>query len=290
VSDSTPHFTLRPDHPIDLHLHTRYSDGHWRPLDLFDHLAAHGFRAVAVTDHDTLRHVDEMRLLGTERGIAVLAGVEVTTSWRGIPAHLLCYVDHFTGSALDTLCQQTEQAQLGNTRAVHAELLRRGYTFPRQSELLAEHDGQPVRPVDNATLLHAHGYTSDLDAALAMIADTGYRQITAPLVDALTAAHADGAVALLAHPGRGGGEISRFDPDLLGALLDDLPLDGVEVHYPTHTPEQTAAYAALVAGRDLLTSAGSDSHGPRQRLPIAYPAHLAATLLARCGITLVPHP
>jgi predicted metal-dependent phosphoesterase TrpH len=289
LSESTPNFTLRPDDAIDLHLHTLYSDGHWRPVDLFDHLAARGFRAAAVTDHDTLRHVDEMRLLGMERGIAVLAGVEVTTSWRGITAHLLCYAAHFTGSALDALCQQTEQAQLDNTRAVHAELLRRGYTFPRKSEPLAEHDGQPVRPVDNATLLHAHGYASGLDAALAMIADAGYRQISAPLADALAAAHADGAVALLAHPGRGGGEIHRFDPNLLGALLDDLPLDGVEVHYPTHTSEQTAAYVALVGHRGLLSGAGSDSHGPRQRLPIAYPAHLAAALLAHCGITVVPH-
>jgi predicted metal-dependent phosphoesterase TrpH len=290
LSDPTIAVTLRPDDPIDLHLHTLYSDGHWRPVDLFDHLAARGFRLVAVTDHDALRHVAEMRLLGAERGIAVLSGVEVTTSWRGIPAHLLCYASHFTGSSLGILCQQTEQAQLDNTRAVHAELVRRGYVFPRQFELLVQRDGQPVRPVDNAALLHAHGHAPSLDAALAMIADAGYRQIAAPLADALAAAHADGAVALLAHPGRGGGEIHRFDPDLLEALLGDLPLDGVEVHYPTHTPEQVAAYATLVARHDLLTGAGSDSHGPRQRLPIAYPTHLAAALLARCGITLAPHP
>ena len=48
------------DH-IDLHLHTTYSDGHWRPADLFTHLGEANFSVVAVTDHDAIDHLDEMR-------------------------------------------------------------------------------------------------------------------------------------------------------------------------------------------------------------------------------------
>jgi len=150
--------------------------------------------------------------------------------------------------------------------------------------VLAEQGGAVLRPVDNARLLLAHGDAADLAEALTMIRDAGYRQALAPLDRAVVAAHASGAVAVLAHPGRGGGEIYRFDPPLIDEMLADVPLDGIEVYYPTHTNEQTAAYAALAWRRGLLVGAGSDSHGPQQRLPIAYPARSTAALLARCGV------
>lgn len=279
-----PDLVLSLTDAIDLHLHTLYSDGHWQPVALFDYLASVGFRAVAVADHDTLDHVEEMRALGVARGIHVIAGVEVTTSWRGLGAHLLCYACYFEGDGLVQLVRGTVQAQLDNTHAVYAELLRRGYTFPRQAEVLAERQGAVVRPIDNATLLYTHGYAASMDEALRMIADAGYRQITVSLDMAVAAAHAAGGVVLLAHPGRGGGEIQRYDPPLLRELLAQVPLDGIEAYYPAHAPAQTAAYLALARERGLLVSAGSDSHGSRQRLPVQYPARNCAALLARCGV------
>jgi len=280
------HSPVRSSDPVDLHLHTTYSDGHWRPEALIDYLAQHGFRVAAITDHDTVQHVADLRQLGAARGILVLAGVELTTSWHDVPAHLLCYADRFVGSALEDLAAGTEQAQRANTYAVYAELVRRGYAFTRQAEVLADQGGEPLRPVDNARLLQAHDYAADQEQALALIADAGYRQVTAPLDRAVSVAHAAGGVSLLAHPGRGAGEIHQFDIAELEALLAEVPLDGIEIYYPTHTAEQVASYEALVERWGLLGGAGSDSHGPQQRLPVPYPARLASALLARCGVAL----
>ena len=124
-------------------------------------------------------------------------------------------------------------------------------------------------------------------AALNLLADAGYTIIAAPINVTLETAHVSGALALLAHPGRGGGEIQRYDPSLLKEMLEDARLDGIEVYYPRHTPEQTAAYQTLAAERGLLVSAGSDSHGPRQRVPIPYQAVQCGELLARCGIAII---
>lgn len=275
------------DARIDLQLHTIYSDGHWVPAELMEYLAANGFRVAAVTDHDTLAHVEEIRALGAKRGVRVIAATELTTSWSGRPAHLLCYAERFVGGAegpLAEVARATEQDQLANTRAVRAELMRRGYTFPREAEVLAGHGGNVARPIDNARLLVEHGYAADIQHALVRVREAGYVQVTVPLAEAVAAAHASGAVAILAHPGRGGGEIQRYDPDLIEAVLAEVPLDGIEVYYPLHTAEQVEAYEALARERGLLVSAGSDSHGPRQRLPIAYLARLCAALLARCGV------
>jgi predicted metal-dependent phosphoesterase TrpH len=275
---------LRASDPIDLQLHTTYSDGHWQPEKLFAHLAGAGFRAVAITDHDRLDTQGELRALGEARDILVIPAVEMTTSWRGMSAHLLCYAEAFWGDALAVLAERTKREQLANTRQVYDALRQRGYEFPRQDEVLADQDGQLRRPVDNARLLREHGYAADRARALALIAEAGYRSIAAPLAEVVAAAHADGALAVLAHPGRGGGEIQRYDPPLLAELLAEIPLDGIEVRYPTYTPEQVEAYAAFAAEHGLLASAGSDSHGPRQRLPVPYPADVCANLLARLGI------
>lgn len=275
------------DARIDLQLHTIYSDGQWQPEELMEYLAAQGFRVAAVTDHDTLAHVEEIQALGGGRGVRVIAATELTTSWHERPAHLLCYAERFVGGAegvLAEVARATEQGQLANTRAVHAELLRQDYAFPHEAEVLARQGGRVMRPIDNARLLVEHGYAAEIKQALEMVREAGYVQVTAPLVEAVAAAHASGAVAVLAHPGRGGGEIHRYEPDLIEAVLAEVPLDGIEVYYPLHTAAQGAAYEALAQERGLLVSAGSDSHGPRQRLPIEYEARQCAALLARCGV------
>jgi predicted metal-dependent phosphoesterase TrpH len=264
---------------VDLQIHTIYSDGQWRPAALFDYLAQAQFRLVAITDHDTLEHVGELQALGATHGVLVLPGVEMTTTWHGRSAHLLCYAATFQGDDLARLARSTVAAQLANTRAVYDALAERGYRFPTASPL-------PVRPIDNAHFLVQHAYAATLDEALRMIAEAGYRSIAAPLDEAVAAAHASGALAVLAHPGRGGGEIHQYDPPQLSELLSEIPLDGIETRYPTYSEEQVALYTAFASERGLLVSAGSDSHGPAQRLPIPYPAAACADLLARCGVVV----
>ncbi len=280
---------LTPTAAIDLHLHTRYSDGAWLPADLFETLAQRDFRLVSVVDHDQLAHLPAVMALGLERGVGVIPGVEVTTEWRGLPAHLLCYAPPttgFIGDALRLLIDDTAARMRANTRMVYDAMLARGHTFPRQAELLADQGGQPYRAMDVAALLVGHGYAPGPGEALRMVTEAGYQQIRAPIEQAIAAAHASGALCLIAHPGRGEGEIHRYEPDEIEALLRDVPLDGVEVYYPTHTPEQVDAYAALAQRHGLLVSAGSDSHGPRQRMPLAYLAQRVAPLLERLGVAI----
>jgi predicted metal-dependent phosphoesterase TrpH len=266
------------DH-IDLQIHTIYSDGHWQPDDLFAHLARERFRLVSITDHDSMEHLDELRALGEAHGVYVLPGVEMTTNWRGKSAHLLCYAAAFRGDALGQIARDTVANQLANTRAVYEELKRKGYHFAQQTS-------SPTRPIDNARLLQSHGYAESLDEALRKIAEAGYRSISAPLAEVFAAAHADGALAILAHPGRGGGEIYRYDIPLLTEMLADIALDGIEARYSTYTEEQVATYSAFAHEHELLVSAGSDSHGPEQRLPVAYPAATCRDLLARFGVVV----
>jgi 3',5'-nucleoside bisphosphate phosphatase len=282
-----PTFTLGANDAVDLHMHTTYSDGHWSPSALFDHLAERKFRLVAVTDHDEATHIAEMQNLGLERGIAVLSGVEMTASWQGHMAHVLCYGFDPARGSLSQLGRRTVEAQLANTQQVYDTLLQQGYSFPRRSEILANNQGRLNRPIDNAILLRDHGYAQDTKAGTQIITEAGFVSVAAPLADVVDAAHADGGVALIAHPGRVETGFTLYTTDLLDEIRTmGPPLDGIEVVYPLHSEEQIAAYQGYAVRYGWLAGAGSDSHGPRQRLPIEFPAVLAAVLLAQCGVSI----
>src|SRR5690348_2553909 len=100
---------LSGEDAVDFQIHTVYSDGAWQPVELFDYLAAHEFRAVAVTDHDTLEHTEKLVALGAERGIIVLRACEVSTTWRGGRTDLLCFCGELTSDTLARFVRDIEQ-------------------------------------------------------------------------------------------------------------------------------------------------------------------------------------
>jgi len=63
----------------DPHCHTFASDGMVSPKELIDAAVASGLDLIAVTDHDTMASVNEVRERGAAAGLTVVPGQEVTT-------------------------------------------------------------------------------------------------------------------------------------------------------------------------------------------------------------------
>ncbi len=80
----TTHLVLAPYAAIDLQLHTTYSDGTWTAEQSIDYLVSERFGLVAITDHDRVDTVASLQLLAAEKQLAVLAAVEMSTSWRNL--------------------------------------------------------------------------------------------------------------------------------------------------------------------------------------------------------------
>ncbi|HKV02923.1 MAG TPA: PHP domain-containing protein [Ktedonobacteraceae bacterium] len=280
----TTHLTLAPDAPIDLHMHTNYSDGRWPAQQLIEYLVAEGFALVSVTDHDRVDTVASIQELAARQNLPVLAGVEMSTEWKGKMGHVLCYGFDPEQNYLREITQGVVDRQLENTHQVYDELLRKGYQFPRREEVLADNGGKLYRPADNGRLLREHGYASDWQTALRMIREAGFRSIMADMAMTVDAAHRSGAVCLIAHPGRREGGFTFYDIPLLDEVRAEIPLDGIEVYHPYHSPEIVQAYLEYVHKHNLLLSTGSDSHSIPGRMPIKYRAEISRDLLERVGI------
>lgn len=276
---------LPTDATLDLHLHTRASDGLWTPETLVERAAALGLRAIAVADHDAIDSVEPVAQLAARRGIAVITGVELSVRWDGRQWHMLVYGADLREPTFRQLVDEQRRRHVEAAERAIAALRAGGYNVPA---LAATVDGRPPLPIYVMEALVRDGLADTILAANQFVTNRlGIPfYIDAPIERAVAAAHAGGGQTVLAHPG-------RYDPAPLTAgdlarLLAAAPLDGLEVYYPTHTPEQVAFYAGLTDRHRLLRAAGSDSHGPsRPRDPIAYPAARVAPLLERCGIDLV---
>ena len=236
-----------------------------------------------MTDHDSPRTAAEIHQLGAARGVATVAAVEMSSSWEDQFLDLLCFgFDPADSGALGEIAADTCRRQRDNLRETYATLLRQGYQFPHADEVLAAHGGEIGDIHDIIVLLDRHGHIADINDVLDA---AGFHLMTADPAQIVAAAHTAGAVCLIAHPGRGGSSYD-FDPPKLDRLRAAVPVDGLEVYYPSHTPERTEQFRAYAQSYELLVSAGSDSHGPSDQLPIKYPAHLVRDLLARLGVAV----
>src|SRR5262245_4587123 len=75
----------------DLHLHTNFSDGTYTPEELAGHAHRCGFRAIALTDHDTMEGCRRDVAACQNRGVDFMPAAELTLEHDGHELHLLRY-------------------------------------------------------------------------------------------------------------------------------------------------------------------------------------------------------
>ena len=298
MNSSTTNLTLASDAVIDLHLHTTYSDGDWTPEQLLDYLVQEQFSLAAITDHDRADTAVALQELALDKHLPVLVAVEMTTLWSdelsgedemsGLPnmTDLLCYGFDPGPNPLNDLAQDLLHRQCENTREVYETLQQQGYNFSPDSDeftnLLAQ--PSPLQPHALAALVKKYGYGTGQPSAGRIVLEAGAKFALNDLTAVVDAAHLSGAVCLIAHPGRKDGWVT-YDVQRLDKLRQEIPIDGLEVYHPTHTPGQTELYLEYTQQHNLLVSTGSDSHR-LEKPPIKYPAKLSQDLLERVGIQI----
>ena len=280
---STTNLVLPADASVDLQLHTTYSDGGWTPGQLIDYLVREQFSLAAITDHDRVDTLAALQQLALEKQLPLLVATEMSASWQGGVTDILCFGFDTGPNVLGELAQTVLRKQRENSREVYENLLRKGYTFHGHPDALSTILEKPgaQQPKELAALLKTTGEES----AGKIVWEAGCTFATNDLSEIVQAAHRSGAVSLIAHPGREDGFIT-YDVEILDKLRQEVPIDGLEVYYPAHTPEQTAMFLEYAQQHNLLISSGSDSHSP-EKPPIKYPAELSRNLLERLGIQII---
>jgi 3',5'-nucleoside bisphosphate phosphatase len=269
---------------VDFQTHTHLSDGDWTPEALIDYFVHEGFSVAAITDHDRIDTVANVQRIAYERGFPLLVAAEMTTRWRDHVVDILCFGFENNPNPLFRLCDAIHQDQTDTSRQVYENLVRNDYLPYDEAELAAI--------LNSTTSKQPHllfdvfiRHNPEMRNEFGPLKEAGYKLCTNPTDAVVQAAYDSGGVALIAHPGRTDG-YATFDVNLLDQFRAEIPVDGIEVYYPRHTPEQVELYHRYASRHGWLISAGSDSHTP-DKPPIKYRADQCTALLARLDIEVV---
>lgn len=244
----------RARYPIDLHLHSAFSDGELSPTALVRSAHRRGVRAIALTDHDTTDGLPEARAAGAELGVGIIAGIELST-WLDREVHLLGYFIDPDHPQLAETARRQQGARVRRLRAICDRLAALG--FPLDAEaILAANPGNVGRP-HIARAMVAAGYARTTDEVFdRFLGNNGPAYVPIERLSTTTAieiVHAAGGVAVLAHPGVD--DLTDAVPELARAGLD-----GLEVDHPAHARSTRDRLRTLARAHDLVPTGGSDFH------------------------------
>jgi 3',5'-nucleoside bisphosphate phosphatase len=244
---------------VDLHCHTRASDGSDTPEALVAAAARAGVGVLAVTDHDTLASVAAASRLGRRLGVEVLTGCELTTEAEGEVVHLLAYGGGLAAAGIEARCAAVRAGRDGRNRAIGQRL--KVLTGAGYDDAVALADGAVVSRAHFARALVAGGVVADVADAFERWLGPGRPAYVAapslPVAEAVRLVHTGGGVTVVAHPGR----LPAITRDRVLAACLEAGADGLEAWHPQHDLDEQRRWAGQAERRGLLVTGGSDYHG-----------------------------
>jgi len=253
---------------IDLHIHTTASDGTLTPSEVISQALKAKLKAIAITDHDTLTGSKEALRAGIPSPLNFLTGVEISAATPSFYAgsgsfHLLGYSIRLDDPALNHALEKLQQARKNRNPAIIDRLNELGLAITLDEVRQEAGEGQLGRP-HIAKLLVKKGFVESMNQAFDRYLGTDgpayvdkYRIECQKAIELILAA---GGIPILAHPGLLNCKTNhQFDKLITG--LKEMGIQGIEVFYPEHTPEQTRLFAELAQRHNLLLTGGTDFHG-----------------------------
>lgn len=262
-------FTPPAPSTIDLHTHTLRSDGLLTPSQLLEAAAAAGVKLLALTDHDTLAGVRELRRGPLPAGLELLPGIEINTvaENRGDvmegEVHVLGLgVDPDDDALEAALALQRDARRLRFEKMVQ-KLRDQDVPIDGALESLpATTDEDALGRPRLARALIKCGYATSVEDAFRLHLSKGRpayvpRQGLGP-ADAIRAIRAAGGMASLAHYAEA--------PDHLDWVrsLIDMGLNGLEVYYRAYDQATVSMLSTIAADLGLVMTGGTDYHGDRE--------------------------
>ena len=266
-----PSGRFQPPSPstVDLHTHTLRSDGLFTPGELVRAAAAVGVRLLAITDHDTLAGVREVRRSPLPEGLELVAGIEINTVIED-RSHVMEGEVHILGLGVDpdddaleaALARQRDARRLRFDRMVD-KLRAQGVPIDAALDTLpATTDDDALGRPRLARALIRCGYATSVEDAFRQHLSRGRpayvpRQGLGPR-EAIQAIRAAGGLASLAH------YAEAPDHLLWMRALIEMGLDGLEVYYRAYDQETVAILRGIAEDLRLVMTGGTDYHGDRE--------------------------
>ncbi|MCI0682488.1 MAG: PHP domain-containing protein [Gemmataceae bacterium] len=242
---------------VDLHIHTTFSDGTYRPAQVVELARRSGLAAVAITDHDTLAGIAAAQKAATD-GLEIIPGVEITAEYQGRELHVLGYFVRLDDAPLTQALAELQARRAERFHEMIERLRALGVAVERDP-ISSVHEGTTLGRRHIAELLvKARKAANVREAFQRWLGDGGRVAVPKqrlPVAVAAALVRQAGGVAAWAHP--------PYDActDAL-AGLQRLGIQAVEVDYPGSTARRGRELRGWARQLGMAVTGGSDCHGP----------------------------
>jgi predicted metal-dependent phosphoesterase TrpH len=249
---------------VDLHSHTLYSDGTLTPTELVRLARTNGIRALAVTDHDHVGGLDEALEAGSQTGLEIIPGIELSISHAEFEdIHLLVYYfawhDPLLQARLEDFRIAREMRAERILERINAKLGAEGREPIPYAAVKTQVQGAFGRPHIASALLE-RGYVPDMNTAFKdYLIPCNVPKYYMPADEALALVRQARGLSSVAHP--------RFitpDRARLRQVIHELGasgLDAIEAYHSDHYPDDRLYLIRLANQLGMIVTGGSDYHG-----------------------------
>lgn len=250
------------DKKIDLHLHTMYSDGSFRPAELIELAKKRGVGVISITDHDITDGIEEAVSKGLENGIEVIPGIELSAEFENVPEgeiHILGYFIDCRNKCFQQKLEFLRQRRFQRAKDIFYKLFELGVKI-KEDSIFLENNRHSIGRLHFAKLMVKEGFVRNIREAFDLYLSNGRPAYVPKLKlsakEAIEVVQQSGGVPVLAHPYYG----NCLDGKVIRELVD-IGLAGLEVYYYKH-PKNVIEELLMIAEKyDLLITGGSDCHG-----------------------------
>jgi hypothetical protein len=244
---------------INLHLHTRASDGALTPAQLLLQAKRIGLDLISITDHDTMAAYTQIPENTTP--LRIVPGIEISSLHKGNDVHILAYGCDSDNKELKELTDMYLAGRRDRAIKMIALLEDLGISI-ELSEVVAMAGAQEliVRP-HIAQVLVKKGFVRNKNEAFdRYIGNFKPAFVAKPeqsVQDVVSIIHAAGGFAIIAHPGK------LADPAYIEEFIK-MGIDGLEAWHPDHYQYQVDDFIEIAQKNGLYITAGSDFHGENE--------------------------
>lgn len=276
---------------IDLHTHSRFSDGSDSPAQLAQKAHDRGLSAISLTDHDTTASHDEMAASCAHLGLELVTGVEISLRDNAFPrigtdgragprnVHVLAYfVPLEPTSPLQQKLVALRHDRDVRNRALVSLLQDLGFTKLTLDHLITRaHNVDSIgRPHFAEAMFELHpelvGARTDgswnqlFEQWLGSDGRAYIPKTNMSIEEFVAAAHGSGTVFSIAHPlvnyldDLSASSIESTMPRVM-ASLRERGFAGIEAHYGGTNAATRALMVKLTRDAGMIPTGGSDYHG-----------------------------
>ena len=243
---------------VDLHSHSRYSDGELSVTELLNHAASNNVDVFSITDHDCISAYAD---IATDTSMHIVPGVEFSCQLDGKELHLVALGIDLSDKPLNDLIQRNQNARKERADWIVKRLIKLNY--PDINTTLNDIvTGEVVCRTHLAKALVTEGIVKDFQSAFKRyLGRTGkvWRRADWPAMsEVIEIVHGAGGVITLAHPTK-----YRYSSGKLSLIIEEfanLGGDAIEVNYSGLNLNHKAWLKRLAKNHNLMASVGSDFH------------------------------